>query len=97
MAIPMWEMGAAAVDLAVRRVRDQPNAPIDRVVLPMRLVVRASCRPLSVRDSLATNQVSAGINSARTVGESEPTNRRGASQQCHGEDSEVSCAHTLES
>ncbi len=50
MAIPMWEMGATAVDLVVRRAGSNAPLPAQQVVLPMRLVVRASCRPVAVTD-----------------------------------------------
>jgi DNA-binding LacI/PurR family transcriptional regulator len=79
MAIPMWEMGATAVDLVVRRMRDQPEGPVDRVVLPMRLVVRTSCRRISVRHSLPTNQLSSRTEESRTGAEQDPTIRQVAS------------------
>lgn len=46
VALPMDDMGAAAVDLIVRRVAEGSSVPPQRVVLPTHLVVRSSCRQL---------------------------------------------------
>lgn len=47
VALPMREMGAAAVDLLARRAAEGPSLPPQRVVLSTELVVRASCQPPS--------------------------------------------------
>lgn len=47
VALPMREMGAAAVDLLARRAAEGPSLPPQRVVLRSELVVRASCQPPS--------------------------------------------------
>lgn len=45
VALPIREMGAAAVDLLARRAAEGPGLPPQRVVLNSELVVRASCQP----------------------------------------------------
>jgi LacI family transcriptional regulator len=47
LAIPMAEMGATAVDLVLRREESESGGPAQTVVLPMQLVVRASCRAVA--------------------------------------------------
>jgi len=42
VALPMWEMGAAAVDLIVRRTTADAASPAERIVLNTRLVIRNS-------------------------------------------------------
>jgi LacI family transcriptional regulator len=42
VALPMWEMGAAAVDLIIRRAGADADSPAQRVVLDTRLVLRDS-------------------------------------------------------
>jgi LacI family transcriptional regulator len=42
VALPMWEMGAAAVDLVIRRAGADAGAPAQRIVLETRLVLRES-------------------------------------------------------
>jgi LacI family transcriptional regulator len=47
VALPMWEMGAAAVDFMARRAGGTAGDGPQRVVLPTRLVVRASAAPVA--------------------------------------------------
>jgi LacI family transcriptional regulator len=42
VALPMWEMGAAAVDLVIRRAGGEADSPAQRIVLGTRLVLRES-------------------------------------------------------
>lgn len=42
VALPMWEMGAAAVDLILRRTGAEPASPAQCIVLDTRLVLRES-------------------------------------------------------
>lgn len=50
VVLPMWEMGAAAVDLLVQRASGRAaTRAARRIVLPTRLIIRASCGPAPAR------------------------------------------------